>query len=291
VGGAGNPARGAPRRAPRLGGGLPLTKATTRAFFFGGTLLFTAVFVALTIHTHATIAERTHADRLSAEVARGFRVWERYNCENCHTLLGEGAYFAPDLTKIVSQRGKAYLSAFLADPSRFYSEDRDGRLMPTLGLSAPEISDVLDFLAWVGEIDTNGWPPRPILVSGVAARGLPGVEGHAAAAGPAERGRATFEGKGACASCHSLSEGATLVGPSLAGIASRAGPRVQEPEYTGAARSAEEYLRESVLEPNAYVVAGERYGAPGASLMPSHYASLLAPSELDDLVAFLATQK
>ena len=267
-----------------------MTKATTRAFFFGGTLLFAAVFVGLTIHTHTTLAKRTHADRLSAEVVRGFRTWERYNCENCHTLLGEGAYFAPDLTQIVSQRGKGYLAAFLVDPSRFYSEERDGRLMPTLGLSQQEISDVLDFLGWVGGIDTNGWPPRPILVSGVAARGLPGVEGSATAAEPSERGRAIFEGKGACASCHSLSEGVILVGPSLAGVAGRAAPRVAEPGYAGSARSAEAYLRESVLAPSAYVVSGARYaGAPGVSLMPAQYADLLTQAELDDLVAFLST--
>jgi nitric oxide reductase subunit C len=267
-----------------------VTKAGTRAFFFGGTLLFAAVFVGLTIHTHTTIAARTHADRIGPEVVRGFRTWERYNCENCHTLLGEGAYFAPDLTQIVSQRGKGYLAAFLADPSRFYAEERDGRLMPTLGLSPQEISDVLDFLAWVGGIDTNGWPPRPILVSGAASRGLPGIEGSATAAGPAERGRAVFEGKGACASCHSLAEGVVLVGPPLAGIGRLAGARPAEPGYSGSARSAAEYLRESVLSPSAYVVQGERYaGAPGVSLMPGHYGDALAEGELDDLVAFLST--
>jgi nitric oxide reductase subunit C len=267
-----------------------MTKAGTRAFFFGGTLLFTAVFIGLTVHTHMTIAERTHSDRLGPEVVRGFRTWERFNCENCHTLLGEGAYYAPDLTQIVSQRGKPYLSAFLADPARFYSEERDGRLMPTLEMSQQEISDVLDFLAWVGGIDTNGWPPRPILVSGAAARGVPGLEASAGAGGPAERGRAIFDGKGACASCHSLSEGATLVGPSLARVARSALPRTEEPGYSGKASTGADYLRESVLEPSAYVVPGERYsGGPGVSLMPAHYGTLLAPDELDDLVAFLST--
>jgi nitric oxide reductase subunit C len=269
-----------------------LTKATTRRFFFGGTVLFTAVFVGLTIHTHTTLAERTNADRLTAQVVRGFRTWERYNCENCHTLLGEGAYFAPDLTKIVSQRGKGYLAAFLADPPRFYSEARDGRLMPTLGLSSEEIADVLDFLAWVGEIDTNGWPPRPIVVSGVVTRGLPGVAGSATAGGAVERGRAVFEGAGACASCHSLTEEVVLVGPSLARIADTAASRTRSTDYRGNARTADEYLRESVLEPSAYVVPGERYAGPGdVSLMPSHYAAALRRDDIDDLVVYLSTLK
>ena len=54
--------------------------------------------------------------------------------------------------------------------------------MPTLGLSPDEIADVVAFLDWVGHIDTNGWPPRPILVSGVSSRGLPGVAGVATSA-------------------------------------------------------------------------------------------------------------
>ena len=54
---------------------------------------------------------------------------------------------------------------------------------------------------------------------------------------------------------------------------------------------AEAYLRESVLEPSAYVVSGARYaGAPGVSLMPAQYADLLTQAEqIDDLVAYLST--
>ena len=53
----------------------------------------------------ATGTIRLHAE----DVRRGGRVWAKYNCENCHTLLGEGAYYAPDLTQIVQQRGVPYL--------------------------------------------------------------------------------------------------------------------------------------------------------------------------------------
>ena len=266
-----------------------MTKATTRRWFFAGTVLFSAAFVGLTIHTHTTIAARTHADELNQEVVRGLHVWSRNNCENCHTLLGEGAYFAPDLTKIVSQKGKAYLSAFLADPSRFYSEERDGRLMPTLALSEAEISDVLDFLEWVGGIDTNGWPPRPIVVSGVASRGMPGVAGQAGAADPVSRGKAIFDGIGACASCHSLMGGTVLVGPSLEGVATRASERIAAPGYGGSAQDAAEYLRESLLVPSAYVVE-PRYATPGGlSLMPSSYGTSLTPEQIEDVVAYLTT--
>jgi nitric oxide reductase subunit C len=266
-----------------------VTKATTRRWFFAGTVLFTAVFIGMTVHTHTTIAARTHADKLVPEVVRGLHVWARYNCENCHTLLGEGAYYAPDLTQIVSQKGKSYLASFLEDPSRFYSEERDGRLMPTLGLAKDEISDVLAFLEWVGGIDTNGWPPRPIIVSGVVARGMPGVEAQADATGAASRGKAIFDGIGACASCHSLAAGRVLVGPSLEGVASRAEERLAAPDYGGSAESAAEYLRESILVPSAYVVETPFTTPGGLSLMPDTYSASLTADQVDDLVAYLMT--
>lgn len=266
-----------------------MTKATTRRFFFGGTVLFTLAFIGLTVQTHSTIATRTHADRIDEGVVRGLHVWERYNCENCHTLLGEGAYYAPDLTQIVAQRGRTYLAAFLANPSDFYSEERDRRLMPTLGLSKQEITDVLDFLAWVGGIDTNGWPPRPILVAGAAPRGIPGVEAPSSSADPVSRGQAIFNGAGGCASCHALAPGTTLVGPSLAGVDSRAAERIHEPGYTGSAKSADAYLRESILEPSRYLVPGARYSSGGRSFMPDTFGQTLSPGQIDDLVAYLAT--
>ena len=266
-----------------------MTKATTRRFFFLGTALFTLVFLGLTVHTHTTMRERTREDQLTESVVRGLHVWARFNCENCHTLLGEGAYYAPDLTEIVAQRGRTYLAAFLANPAAFYSEERDGRLMPKLDLTQQDIADVIDFLAWVDGIDTNGWPPRPILVAGASPRGIPGFEGEPDAPDAATRGRAVFNTTGACASCHALTPGVTLVGPPLAGIATLAEQRVREAGYAGAAKSAKDYLRESILEPSRFVVPGERYAAGGRSLMPEGYEQRLESAQIDDLVAYLAT--
>jgi nitric oxide reductase subunit C len=220
-------------------------------------------------------------------------VWQRYNCENCHTLLGEGAYYAPDLTEIVAQRGKGYLTAFLANPAAFYSEERDGRLMPTLGLSQPEIADVLEFLAWVDGIDSNGWPPRPILVSGAAPRGLPGLETRLDAARPVDRGKALFNGAAACAGCHAVAPGVRLVGPSLAGIAAAASERVTDPAYHGEATASEEYLRESILQPRRFIAPagpGIQFSTPdGRSFMPDQFSKTLDAGQVDDLVAYLIT--
>lgn len=80
-----------------------------------------------------------------------------------------------------------------------------------------------------------------------------------------------------CRICHSLQPGETLVGPSLAGVATRAGTAVP-------GLSAEAYLRQSIVEPDAYVVPGF---PPGQML--SDLAGELSPQQLDDLVAFLLT--
>ncbi len=267
-----------------------MTKATTRRFFFGGTIVFTLIFIGLTIQTHSTIAARTHDDQITDAVRRGLGVWGRHDCENCHTLLGEGAYFAPDLTQIVAQRGDVYLAQFIAQPSRFYSEERNGRLMPELGLSPQEIQDVIAFLGWVGKIDTNGWPPRPILVSGVSVRGLPGLETSPAATGAAARGQALFNGAGACSSCHAVAGATVLVGPSLAGVAERAAERVTAVGYNGSAVDAGGYLRESILEPSAFLVPEDRFATlTHTSLMPAGYGTQLSPEQIDDLVAYLKT--
>jgi len=267
-----------------------LTKTSARVFFFGGTLLFTLVFIGLTVHAHITLAERTNDAAIDDSVRRGLRVWGEYNCENCHTLLGEGAYYAPDLTQIVDQRGAGYLAAFLRDPSQFYSEEGDGRLMPTLGLDDEQITDVIAFLDWVGNIDTNGWPPRPILVSGSATATYPAVPGEPQASSPAERGRALFNGIGACASCHAVTSDIRLIGPGLGGVATRASERIADAAYRGNAKTAEEYLRESLLEPDAFLVPDGNFATPaGQSFMPKQLDERLSDEQIDDLVAYLLT--
>lgn len=269
-----------------------MTKRQTRLFFVLGTSLFAAIFTGMTVDSHMRFGALTHAEAITPHVVAGKHVWHRKNCINCHTLLGEGAYYAPDLTKITQQRGEAYLRQFLQDPSRFYSEQRNGRVMPNLQLSSDEISDVIAFLTWVSHIDNQGWPPRPIVVSAA----LPETTGAAnvtaaASANPVALGEAIFRrSPPACFSCHSTTAGTVLVGPSLAGVASRAAALIGSPSYTGAAHSVPEYIRESILNPSAYVVPGPTFGAAGQSIMPP-FGTVLKPEEIDQLVAYLATFK
>src|SRR5687767_3557119 len=143
-----------------------MTKRQTRLFFYVGTAVFAIIFIVLTVDTHRQIPKLTNQAALTDEVIAGKEVWHKYNCINCHTLLGEGAYYAPDLTKITQHRGEAYLQAYMRDPAQFYDEDKHRRLMPKQDLSEQEITDLIAFLDWVSKIDNQGWPPRPILVTG-----------------------------------------------------------------------------------------------------------------------------
>lgn len=82
-----------------------------------------------------------------------------------------------------------------------------------------------------------------------------------------------------CVTCHSLKPGVTLVGPSHAGIAGRAGSMIE-------GLSAEEYLRESIINPDAHVSEGF---APG--IMYQRFGEDLTEQEINDLVAFMLTLK
>lgn len=101
-----------------------------------------------------------------------------------------------------------------------------------------------------------------------------------ASGGSPERGEELFMTGGAsgipCSACHTL-DGEKLVGPSLRGIGFDAAERVP-------GQSAEEYLRESIIQPSAYQVEG--YSAT----MNATYGDTLSEQDIDDLVAFLLTQ-
>lgn len=148
-----------------------MNKRQTRFFAIGASLLSALAFIGLTLDSHRQFGKLTNADQITPAVTRGKDVWHKNNCINCHTVFGEGAYYAPDLTKITKHRGEAYLKAYMRDPSKFYDETRHRRLMPKQDLSETDITDLIAFLDWVSNVDNQGWPPRPILVTGAAMAG------------------------------------------------------------------------------------------------------------------------
>ena len=53
---------------------------------------------------------------LSKSAVRGKKIWEENNCIGCHMLLGEGACYGPELTRVYDRRGPAFIAAMLRDP-------------------------------------------------------------------------------------------------------------------------------------------------------------------------------
>lgn len=94
-----------------------------------------------------------------------------------------------------------------------------------------------------------------------------------------------------CGTCHQVKAGINQPGPSLAGIATRASQRIKSSDYKGKAKDAKAYIRESIMDPNAYLVPGPGYEASGKSLMPTTYAQTLKPEQVDQIVNYLMTLK
>jgi nitric oxide reductase subunit C len=137
-----------------------LSKSQARAFFFGGTGVFTLAFLALTVDSMRQLPAQTRAHNITDSVRRGKHLWESNNCMGCHTLFGEGAYYAPELTKSVERRGKDWLRVFLKDPQAMFPGQRR---MVRYNFTAEQIEDVIAFLDWCGEVDLNGFPAKPPL--------------------------------------------------------------------------------------------------------------------------------
>lgn len=136
------------------------TKSAARNIFYGGSLFFILVFLGLTFHTSRALPERDHRENITPQVARGKHVWEVNNCIGCHTLLGEGAYFAPELGNVYKRFGnnKEAIKMFLK--TRPVQGVPGRRSMPQFNLSETDLDAIAEFLKWTSEIDTANWPPN-----------------------------------------------------------------------------------------------------------------------------------
>ena len=109
-----------------------------------------------------------------------------------------------------------------------------------------------------------------------------GSSGSDSPAGAAEATHiAPFVDNG-CVACHMDGNVDQPLGPSLIGVATKSKATIEDPAYTGSAATVEAYLRESILQPEAHIVAGF------TPLMPKTYASSLDEEELETLVDYFA---
>ncbi|GAA0772772.1 hypothetical protein GCM10009108_02000 [Castellaniella ginsengisoli] len=164
--------------------------------------LMLAIFLLLSVWSFLPSRGQAVPDSIQyggVDAVEGKRVFQAYNCMGCHTIVGNGAYLGPDLTRIHADAGAAWLAAFLpsaggwptsaavrvqlqnpaaqadagsADLQAYLQRypgaaerlnERGGQhtLMPNLPLDAREVTALIAFLKYTSTLHTEGWPPKP----------------------------------------------------------------------------------------------------------------------------------
>jgi mono/diheme cytochrome c family protein len=233
------------------------------------------------------------------------------NCSTCHGRNGEGVpgkgpALNPDLFTKHFPQIKSTLGGFGGTEKDFirltvaagrpiesaWAIEQGGfpQRMPTWGkdyggpLTSQQVEDIVNFvMGWqadagavqVVEFDAAGSDVDKELPAGDAARGEQLF---------AQQVKQASGTNASCIACHSLVPGEVKTGPSLAGVATRAETRV-------AGETAEQYIRQSIQQPNAFIVPDNPayMGANGKSLMPEGLGNLMSEQDLADLMAYLQT--
>ncbi len=233
-----------------------MTKKVAFWIFLAGTLSSGILFLWLTWDTHQQIQVLSHADKLSAQVVAGKRAFEKYNCNDCHTILGFGGYYAPDLTKVVQRVGEEGIRYRVKDPGKALASS--WRKMPNLHVTDAEIDNLIAFFTWVGNVENGDWPPQD------SKKRLSRSEERMVAGAGVSPGAAVFQTRG-CMSCHSLHGTGGTFGPALDTI----GRKLKREQV-------EHYIRDpKAVNPKA--------------LMPAQ--TTLSEKEFEEVAGFLANLK
>ena len=136
------------------------TKSMARNIYYGGSLFFILLFIGLIAHTERVLPKQDNRHNMNEPVVRGKQVWENNDCVGCHTLLGEGAYYAPELGNVYQRFGKSKEAIKGFIKSRPVEGIPGRRSMPQFNLTDQELEDIAEFLKYSSEIDTHNWPPN-----------------------------------------------------------------------------------------------------------------------------------
>jgi nitric oxide reductase subunit C len=131
-----------------------LSKSQARAFFLGGTLVTFLIFIGLTVYSMMPANDQTNHENITAEVIKGKHLWEKNNCMGCHSIMGEGGYYAPELTKVIERRGEPLVKAILKSPVPWAPH---GRKMVAYEMTEEEAQAMVEYFKWIGELDLNGF--------------------------------------------------------------------------------------------------------------------------------------
>ncbi|MDR1969670.1 MAG: cytochrome c [Burkholderiaceae bacterium] len=133
-------------------------RQTARNIFYGSTVFFALLFAALVFNSEQRIPARSNQQALTPAVAAGKLIWETRDCGGCHTLLGEGAFYAAELGNVYKRRGGAdFIKNWIKGQPSGVPERRQ---MPQFDLTDQQLDDLVQFLKWTSEIDTENWPPN-----------------------------------------------------------------------------------------------------------------------------------
>lgn len=230
------------------------------------------------------VKPKSYKGKSTSNVAAGKALFEKNNCQNCHSISEKGGCLAPPLDGIGAYRGRPYIIAritlgdkFIKDFARRY---KDEELMPHPRLPLKESTVIADYLLSLSSPETgykvyghsreesseekltNPLPPSDKKLPGDLAL--------------SEEGRNKFLQSG-CLACHSIGNLGGRLAPNLAGIGSRRTIDSIESRITRAE------LQPATLDD---VKEGSSSGIQHSSVMPS---SSLSPEEIHAIAAFLAT--
>ena len=246
-------------------------------------LLAMAIILYVGVQEPARLEAEEAAQKARA-IEVGARLFETH-CSGCHGITGQGIeglcpplndpYFFTQRLKEVGYPGSLhdYIAATISG-GRLVSTRPDkyaGKMPPwSEEFGGPLRRDQIESLT----LFILNWEKT---ATGQVA--LPPTPTPAPAETPEERGLAVFQSQG-CGGCHTI-EGVSsgTVGPNLSKIGAVAATRVP-------GQSAEEYIRTSILNPNAYVVEGFP-----PNVMPQTFGQTIPQEELDDLVKYLLSLK
>ena len=112
------------------------TGLNNRAIF----MLLCAAFIPYSAYVYTRGTEASHVSSITAEARHGQQLFQAHNCIACHQVYGLGGYMGPDLTNVISNKGPAYVRAFLMSGTQ---------RMPNFNLNESELDAMIAHLECV----------------------------------------------------------------------------------------------------------------------------------------------
>ena len=255
-------------------------------------LLLSLIFVVFVARPEAARMPEEETNFGARSIENGALIFEA-NCVGCHGIQGKGIpgvapslndaqFFTTRLTEVGYVGSLRTYIESTVNSGRPVGSGKYSAKMATWGkayggpLRPDQISDVASFiLNWEATaLGTGSAITQTVSTTPAIDETLP----------PIELGKAVYAANG-CAGCHGdpSANTAGAVGPTMAGIASRGGNEV-------AGMSAADYIRQSILQPSAHIVAQCPTGAcANPSVMPATFSTTISPKQLDGLLEYLLT--